>query len=72
MPYELSIYKARLGKDFEKWIEEYKNDELKKDAFLRASRINDFMQQIVGFADESAIPQDSVIREFIGGSINKY
>ncbi len=72
MPFELPIYKARLGKDFEKWTEEYKNDELKKDAFLRASRINDFMQQIVGFSDESAIPQDSVIREFIGGSIHKY
>jgi len=72
MPFELPIYKARLGKDFKKWTEEYKNDELKKDAFLRASRINDFMQQIVGFSDESAIPQDSVIREFIGGSIHKY
>ena len=72
MPYELPIYKARLGKKFEKWTEEYKDDELKKDAFMRASRINDFMQQIVGFADESAIPQDSVIREFIGGSIHKY
>ncbi|MBT3755355.1 MAG: response regulator SirA [Candidatus Cloacimonetes bacterium] len=72
MPYELPIYKARLGKDFEKWTEEYKDDELKKDAFLRASRINNFMQQIVGFSDESAIPQDSVIREFIGGSTHKY
>ncbi len=72
MPYELPIYKALLGKEFEKWTEEYKDDELKEDAFMRASRINDFMQQIVGFSDESAIPQDSVIREFIGGSIHKY
>lgn len=72
MPYELPIYKARLGKEFEKWTKEYKDDELKKDAFNRASRINDFMQQIVSFSDESAIPQDSVIREFIGGSIFKY
>ncbi len=72
MPYELPIYKARLGKEFEKWTEEYKDDELKEDAFMRASRINEFMQQIVGFEDESAIPQDSVIREFIDGSIHKY
>ena len=72
MPYELPIYKARLGKEFEKWTEEYRDDELKEDAFMRASRINDFMQQIVGYGDESAIPQDSVIREFIGGSIHKY
>jgi len=72
MPYELPIYKARLGKEFEKWAEEYKNDELKKDAFKRASRINDFMKQIESYNDESAIPQDSVIREFIGGSIHKY
>jgi len=39
---------------------------------MRASRINDFMQQIESFSDESAIPADSVIREFIGGSIHKY
>jgi len=72
MPYELPIYKARLGREFKKWTEKYRNDELKKDAFMRASRINDFMQQITDFSDESAIPQDSVIREFIGGSIHKY
>ena len=72
MPYELPIYKARLAKEFEKWAEKYKDDELKKDAFMRASRINDFMQQIESFDDESAIPGDSVIREFIGGSIHKY
>ena len=72
MPYELPIYKARLGKEFDKWAEEYKNDEFKKDAYKRASRINNFMQQIDSFSDESAIPQDSVIREFIGGSIHKY
>ncbi len=72
MPYELPIYKARLANEFEKWTKEYKDDELKKDAFMRASRINDFMQQIESFDDESAIPEDSVIREFIGGSIHKY
>jgi len=72
MPYELPIYKARLAKEFGKWTEKYKNNELKKDAFIRASRVNNFMQQIVGFSDESSIPQDSVIREFIGGSIHKY
>ncbi|MDP8268978.1 MAG: ATP cone domain-containing protein [Candidatus Tenebribacter davisii] len=72
MPYELPIYKARLGKDFEKWAAEYKDNELKKDAFLRASRINEFMQQVSSFSNELAIPPDSVIREFIGGSIHKY
>lgn len=68
MPYELPIYKARFGKQFRKWTEEYRDDSLKEDAFLRASRVNDLMQQITGFSDESSIPQDSVIREFIGGN----
>jgi len=72
MPYELPIYKARLGSEFEKWTEKYKDDELKQDAFKRATRINDLLQQVDSFSDESAIPQDSVIREFIGGSIHKY
>ena len=72
MPYELPIYKARLGEQFEKWTQEYEGDELKKDAFIRASRVNNFLQQINGFSDESSIPSNSVIREFIGGSINKY
>lgn len=72
MPYELPIYKARLGEHFEKWTQEYKNDKLKEDAYLRAARVNDFMQQIITFSDESAIPDDSVIREFIGGSKHTY
>ncbi len=72
MPYELPIYKARLGSEFEKWVFEYKNDELKKDSFKRASRVNELLQQVFSYNDESAIPENSVIREFIGGSIHKY
>ncbi|MCF7858281.1 MAG: response regulator SirA [Candidatus Cloacimonetes bacterium] len=72
MPYELPIYKARLGEDFIKWQKVYQHNKLKEDAAIRAERINSFMQQIKGYNDESAIPKDSVIREFIAGSIHNY
>jgi uridine kinase len=72
MPYEISIYKARLFDQFKVWEEKFKNDPLREDAFKRASRIFEMLNEIDPVTDESLIPGDSVIREFIGGSTLKY
>ena len=67
MPYELPIYKHKLFEDFTKWVEKYRDDPLHLDAFTRASRIHALLDAIPSVEDDSVIPKDSVIREFIGG-----
>lgn len=72
MPYELPIYANRMLKLFEEWGSKYKNDVLKQDAYERAFRVYNLLKTVTPVADESPIPGDSVIREFIGGSTLQY
>jgi uridine kinase len=72
MPYEMPIYKAKLFNEFKKWTQEYEDDPLRADAFERASRVYKLMQSLVPIEDDSIVPENSVIREFIGGSIYEY
>jgi len=72
MPYEMPIYKAKLFKDFKRWTKDYADDPLRKDAYERASRIYKLMQTLEPIVDDSIVPENSVIREFIGGSIYEY
>jgi uridine kinase len=69
MPYELPLYRPLLLDKFAGWAEKYKNDPLRRDAYNRAERVHRTLQQVVGVEDDSAIPGNSVLREFIGGSI---
>jgi uridine kinase len=72
MPYELSIYQPKLIHFFQKWVEKYKKDALRQDAYERAARVLKLLKTITPIADDSVVPGDSVIREFIGGSTLKY
>jgi uridine kinase len=72
MPYELPIYRARLLDQFAAWVKEFKDNPLRVDAFGRADRVYRLLSTVMPVTDESAIPGDSVIREFIGGSIYEY
>jgi uridine kinase len=67
MPYELPLYKSKLMDGFAEWVEKYKDDPLRLDAFQRAERIFNLLKTITSYPDDSIVPQDSVIREFIGG-----
>jgi uridine kinase len=69
MPYELPIYKPRLFNGFSEWIERYEADPLRQDAFDRASRIHKLLSAVTPVEDDSIVPKDSVIREFIGGLV---
>jgi uridine kinase len=72
MPYELPIYRRRMLDQFAGWVVKYQNNPLREDAFERAQRVYLLLQEIEPVADESAIPADSVLREFIGGSRYSY
>ena len=72
MPYEMPIYKAKLFDEFAHWAEAYEDDPLRSDAHERASRVYQLMQTLEPIEDDSIVPENSVIREFIGGSIYEY
>ncbi len=72
MPYEISIYKSRLFDQFKVWESKFKEDALREDAYERAKRIFSMLTEFVTLDDDSFVPGDSVIREFIGGSSLSY
>jgi len=69
MPYELPIYRSKLFEQFGEWIKRYRDDPLRMDAFERAERIHKMLAAVIPVEDESIVPKDSVIREFIGGLV---
>jgi uridine kinase len=72
MPFELPIYAARMLADFERWTAEYRDDPLRVDAASRAERVYKLLKTITPIKDETLVPADSVLREFIGGSCYEY
>jgi uridine kinase len=72
LPYELPIMRVRLLDHFEKWAEQYRDDPLREDAFTRAERVVHLLKSVTPVEDDSAIPPDSLLREFIGGSCYGY
>ena len=69
MPYELPLYKSKLFDGFAEWVERYQDDPLRQDAFMRASRVHALFETITAVSDDSVVPKNSVIREFIGGLV---
>jgi uridine kinase len=67
MPYELPVYQPKLVGYFEKWADEYKDDPLRQDAYNRAARVHALLKSISPVSDDTVVPIDSVLREFIGG-----
>ncbi|MFP4385500.1 MAG: ATP cone domain-containing protein [Spirochaetia bacterium] len=72
LPSELPILKNRLTSLFPEFLEKFKNDPEREDAYTRAARITDLFSEIPDGNWEDYIPADSLIREFIGGSCYDY
>ncbi len=72
LPYELPIHKKYLFKFFPSTIKKYGNDPQKLDAYIRAKRVYDILGEFTNDPDDSCIPGDSLMREFIGDSIYHY
>ena len=68
MPYELPLYSHRLLNNFAEWEKKFQGDPLKADAYERSARVFEVLKTITPVADDSPVPGDSVMREFIGGS----
>ncbi len=72
LPYELPIMKQRLGKFFPDFISEFAGDSERADAYERACRVQAMFEEIPAWKDDSLVPADSLLREFIGGSSYTY
>ncbi|MFO7696939.1 MAG: ATP cone domain-containing protein [Anaerolineae bacterium] len=72
LPYELPVMRARLYSSFQTWVDQYKDDPLRADAYERSLRIRDMLAAVTPVSDETPIPGDSLLREFIGGSVYAY
>jgi len=66
LAYELPILKHRLFKFFPDIIKTYKNNPDRQDAYVRAQRVYNLLDQVLEWQDESIIPKNSILREFIG------
>lgn len=74
LPYELPVYKNILYKYFPDFVKDYKDDPKRQDAYIRAKRVLDLLDSIEEWSDTSyeVIPNNVLLREYIGGSIYKY
>lgn len=72
MPYEIPLYRPRLLDQFTRWQTEYRDDALREDAYTRAARIEQMLSAVTPVEDDGPVPHDSVLREFIGGSVYEY
>lgn len=67
LAYELPFLKLHLMLYFEPFLEEWRGNEKRLDGYIRARRIHDLLASIEDVDDDSAVPDSSLLREFIGG-----
>ncbi|MBA7655033.1 Uridine kinase [subsurface metagenome] len=72
LTYELPVMKHRLGRFFPEFIAGFKHDPERADALERAVRVSEIFEEIPAWQDEEVVPEDSLLREFIGGSAYRY
>jgi uridine kinase len=72
LPYEIPIHKAKLFRFFPEAMEKFKDEPKRQDAYIRARRVFELLEPITAMEDDSAVPPDALLREFIGGSVYKY
>jgi uridine kinase len=72
MPHELPIMKNKLFKFFPDAIAQFKDEPKRQDAYIRAKRVYDLLNELTEMPDDGTIPEKSLLREFIGGSQYHY
>jgi len=71
LPYELPFHKKYSFDLLPAFLAVRKNEPKRRDAYIRAERIHRFLSEVDLYEDESVVAPDSLLREFIGGSIYK-
>lgn len=71
LPYELPYHKKYSFQHFPGFLATWKNEPKRRDAYIRAERVHNFLCQVDDYEDESIVAGDSLLREFIGGSMYK-
>jgi uridine kinase len=72
LPYELPIMKARVEEHLAPLITQLAGTTEHQDALDRATRVQALFAEIPAVRDESLVPRNSLLREFIGGSAYEY
>jgi uridine kinase len=72
LPYEILVLKSRLSSAFDAFAGELGMKPEYEDALERTQRVTKLFDEIPDWNDESKIPDNSLLREFIGGSIYSY
>jgi uridine kinase len=72
LPYELPVFRPYLIDHFAQWVEDYRDDPHRQDAYNRAHRVHELLKTVVPVEEDAPIPPTSLIREFIGGSAYEY
>ena len=71
LPYELPFHKKYSYQYFPGLLDAWADVPKRRDAFIRAERVHGLLSQVEPYEDESIISGDSLLREFIGGSVYK-
>jgi uridine kinase len=72
LPYELPILKARVFPYVVQAVGAFADNPKRLDAHIRANRVFSLLSPIQAVEDDSCIPPNALLREFIGGSCYKY
>ncbi len=72
LPYELPYHKRLLAPFMDRILDTFKDNPRKADALIRAQRIHRLFSGVRAAEDDSAVPGNSLLREFIGGGVYKY
>jgi uridine kinase len=68
LAYELPFLKLHLFEHLRPFLDKWHGDEKRLDGFMRASRVHRLLASIESVEDDAAVPETSLLREFIGGS----
>ncbi len=72
LPYELPFLKQRIFRYVSTARRRFEDDPKRLDAHIRANRVHALLKPVKPMRDDSCIPSDSLLREFIGGSRYRY
>lgn len=68
LPYEIPVLKCKVFHYLPAAMRTLRKDPHRQDAYIRAKRLHDLLKPVAEVGDDSPVPPDSLLREFIGGS----